>query len=425
MDIGPSLYINLAVSVLLSAIFSGVEIAYLSANRLRLELDRNSHTLPARLVRHYIAHPNPFIAALLVGNNAALVVYSMAMSALLNPWLARFSTNGSFQLVSQTLVSTVLILLLAEFLPKALFRAHPIGVLRFFSIPIAFFYAIFYPLSLLITRFSAWLLRLITGHRLSNTEPVSAFGRVDLNNLVDQAAHTQEVNDEPATSELRIFQNALEFHEVKVRDCLVPRPDVAAIDVTDTIPQLQELFISSNYSRIPVYEGNIDNIIGYVNAKALFSHPGAIRDVVRPLPFVPETMRAGLLLQQFIKSQTSIAVVVDEFGGTAGIITIEDLVEEIFGEINDEHDTQSVIIRRTGANEYLLSGRAEVDAVNEQLELNIPESEDYDTIAGFILSQQPSIPKPGDVITIDRFQFRILQVDANRIDLLHLTIAED
>lgn len=416
-------YVTLAVSLLLSALFSGVEIAYLSANRLRLELDRKQHSLTSRIVQLYVEYPGQFIASILVGNNIAIVLYGIAMQDLLQPWLISYSADASFQVVSQTIISTIIILILAEFLPKALFRTHPNAFLKVFAFPIFFFYILLYPISRGMTWLSSVLLGLIMHEQVGDEGARIVFGKTDLNHLVDEFSQNKpsEDDDEDLEHEIKIFQNALEFSDIKVRECFIPRTDIVGIELTESVDKLCNLFISSSYSRIPVYEDSVDNILGYVNAKAIFRHPAAIRDVMIELPFVPETMKAGKLLTQFIRTSSSMAIVVDEFGGTAGLITIEDIVEEIFGDIQDEHDTSSVIMKCVAPGRFVFSGRAEVEAINEHFDLGIPEVEAYDTIAGYILDQEPSIPKPNDELEIGPYRVKILRVDGSRIKLVELT----
>lgn len=427
MDSPLAVYLGLAISVVLSALFSGMEIAFLSANRLRLELDKKSHSISTRIIQIYTDYPNQFIASILVGNNLSVVVYGMAMSALLTPWLSALAANESLVLITETLISTIFILLVAEFLPKTIFRASPNTFLKVFAVPVFFFYIVFYPVSRGITWLSARLISLFTHQRVNPHAPPAAFGKTDLNYLVDEASNSL---DEPSETndyehEIKVFQNALEFSDVKIRDCLVPRPDIEAIEVNATIGELRDLFLATSFSRIPVYEDNVDNIIGYVNAKSLFRHPKSIRDILFPIQYIPETAKANKMLTQLIRTSQSIAIVVDEFGGTAGLITIEDLVEEIFGEINDEHDTNNIVMKRISPTEYILSGRAEVDELNHRFSLDIPESEGYDTIAGYILDQHPSIPNANDELQLGSFLIHILQVDESRIVLVRLTVLDD
>ena len=420
-----STYLIFALSVLFSAVFSGTEIAFLTANRLRLELDKKRNPLLARIISVYTDRPALFIASILVGNNVAMVLYGMVVANLLNPVLASLKEDPWLLLITQTILSTIFLLIVAEFLPKAICRMHANTFLKIFALPIFFFYILFYPLSKGMTLLSGHLVRIFTRRNLVTTTEPTLFGRNDLNVLIEEAAQQQKDDDEDdehngSRNALRIMQNALDFSEAQVRDCYVPRPDIVAIDVNDSVEELRTLFIASNYSRIPVYENSIDNIIGYVNAKMLFLHPESIRKNLLALPFIPETMSAKTLLSNFIHTSKSMAIVVDEFGGTAGLVTIEDLVEEIFGEINDEHDHTTVIMREVEEGVYQLSGRAEVEEVNERFDLNIPESDDYDTVAGYILSHQASLPQAGEACTIDDNEIRILKVEGSRIVLVEL-----
>lgn len=421
-----SIYWLFALSLLFSALFSGTEIAFLTANRLRLELDKKQNPLLARLLSIYTSNPALFIASILVGNNVALVLYGLAISEILNPYLGGFFSDPWLLLLLQTLLSTILLLLFAEFLPKAICRIHANGLLKVLAFPIFVFYILFYPVSKLMTLLSGHLVRLFTKRNLLTTPQPTIFGRNDLNVLIEEAAQQSEEEDEhdpdPSRNALRLMRNALEFSEAKVRDCYVPRPDIVMIDVNDSLEELRALFISSNFSRIPVYENTVDNIIGYVNAKSLFRHPDSIRQILISLRFIPETMSASRLLSDFIHSSSSMAIVVDEFGGTAGLVTIEDLVEEIFGEINDEHDRLDIQMSEVGEGVYHLSGRAEVEEVNERFGLKIPESDDYDTVAGYILAHHPSIPVEGATCVIEDYTFRILKVEGSRITLVELTL---
>ena len=399
-------------AVAMSALCSGVELAYMSANRLRIEIDRDKRSISGRIIQRYLRNPGLFIASILVGNNVALVVYGMMMNRLLDPLVAGLAVYGD------TLVG--------EFLPKVLSKMHPNGFLRFFAVPSYFLYVVFYPLSLFMSWVSQTLIRAITRREVLAEGSEFTFGRTDLNLLVEQAAMQKDDEEADAHNEheLRIFRNVLDLDNVKLRDCLVPRMDIEAVDVKSSVGDLQRLFVETQFSRIPVYESSVDNIIGYVNAKSLFSRPKTIREVVLPLPYVPESMKAGTLLTQFIKNSLSMAIVVDEFGGTAGLVTIEDLLEEILGEINDEHDLSTLVIKKLDEKTYRFSGRAEVAEINEQYGIGIPESESYDTIAGFILHYQPEIPSAGDEIEIENFKFCIERVDASRIRLVRMEITD-
>ncbi len=418
MDYNPAI---IGLSVLFSALFSGMEIAFVTANKLRIELDRKQETFASRIVQIFTHNPSQYIATMLVGNNIALVVYGIGMAKLLEPLLLRVIDNEMGLLLVQTLLSTALILVTAEFLPKSLFRMHPNGFLNFFALPMLFFYIVFYPISKFSTWISVSIIKGLLRQNIKFGEEKRIFGKIDLDHLVGEA-QASERDDLKHEHDIRMFQNALDFSEVKLRDCMIPRTDIEAIEVYSTIAELTEKFIETSYSRIPVYQGNIDNIIGYVNSKDLFKKPQSIKSKLLKLDFVPETMLAHKLLTSFIKEQKSIAIVVDEFGGTAGLVTIEDIIEEIFGEIDDEHDSSEFIEKQLSDTEYILSGRLEVSYLNEKYRLNIPESEEYDTLAGFVISNYQSIPKPQQEIKIENFSIKVTKMDRTRIDLMQLTI---
>lgn len=418
MDYNP---VIIGLSVLFSALFSGMEIAFVSANKLRIELDRKQGTISSKIVSIFTQNPGQYIATMLVGNNIALVVYGISMARILEPFISNYFDNEFTLVLLQTIISTIIILVTAEFLPKSIFRLHPNGFLNFFSLPMLFFYVIFYPISKIATWISLGFIKFVLRKEVKLGEERRIFGKIDLDHFVGevQSSEGDESNHE---HDIRMFQNALDFSEIKVRVCMIPRTDIEAIEVNSSIAELKEKFINTSYSRIPVYQGNIDNIIGYVNSKDLFKKPQSIKSKLLKIDFVPETMLANKLLTSFIKDQRSIAIVVDEFGGTAGLVTIEDIIEEIFGEIDDEHDFVEFVEKQLSANEYILSGRLEVGYLNEKYKLNIPESDEYDTLAGFVISQHQSIPKPQEVITLDNFRIKVAKMDRTRIDLLHLTL---
>ncbi len=417
MDYNP---VIIGLSVLFSALFSGMEIAFVSSNKLRIELDRKQGTFISRIVHVFTQNPGQYIATMLVGNNIALVVYGIGMAKILEPTLNLFISNELSILLLQTLVSTIIILVTAEFLPKSIFRLHPNAFLNFFSLPMLIFYVLFYPISKVATGISLFFIKYVLRKRVKLGEEKRIFGKIDLDHFVGEA-QASEGDDTNHDHDIRMFQNALDFSEIKVRVCMIPRTDIEAIDVNSTIPDLKEKFISTSYSRIPVYEGSIDNVIGYVNSKDLFKKPQSIKSKLLKVDFVPETMLANKLLASFIKEQKSMAIVVDEFGGTAGLVTIEDIIEEIFGEIDDEHDSDEFVEKQLTEHEFIFSGRLEVGYLNEKYKLNIPESEEYDTLAGFVISKHQSIPKPQEVIILDNFTIKVAKMDRTRIDLLHLT----
>ena len=409
--------ILIVLMLLLSAFFSGMEIAFTSKNRLKLEIDRKQSRMFDRIADIFSRHPGQYITTILVGNNIALVIYSLYMSLLLRGifyalgWES-IARNGSVAI--ETAVSTVIIIFFAEFLPKSVFRNNPNFYYRALAPVIYFFYLLLYPIARLTTLISHGILRL-TGRRVEERTTTHSFDREDLASLLD--TNSSEPRPEP-DNELKLFQNALDFADLRVRDCMVPRVDVEAVDIDDTtIEQLTARFVDSKYSRIFVWRKSIDNIIGYINSKSLFTRPAGISDVMMQVNFVPETMPLQLVLQNFIKHRTNIAVVIDEFGGTAGVISLEDVLEQIFGEIEDEHDVPDLTEKQVGPDEYVLSCRLEVKYLNEKYGLGIEESREYDTLAGFIIFNYEGIPTAGETVFVGGLQVRILRTTRSRIDL--------
>ncbi len=409
--------ILIVLMLLLSAFFSGMEIAFTSKNRLKLEIDRKQSRMFDRIADIFSRHPGQYITTILVGNNIALVIYSLYMSLLLRGifyalgWES-IARNGSVAI--ETAVSTVIIIFFAEFLPKSVFRNNPNFYYRALAPVIYFFYLLLYPIARLTTLISHGILRL-TGRRVEERTTMHSFDREDLASLLD--TNSSEPRPEP-DNELKLFQNALDFADLRVRDCMVPRVDVEAVDIDDTtIEQLTARFVDSKYSRIFVWRKSIDNIIGYINSKSLFTRPAGISDVMMQVNFVPETMPLQLVLQNFIKHRTNIAVVIDEFGGTAGVISLEDVLEQIFGEIEDEHDVPDLTEKQVGPDEYVLSCRLEVKYLNEKYGLGIEESREYDTLAGFIIFNYEGIPTAGETVFVGGLQVRILRTTRSRIDL--------
>ena len=403
--------------LLLSAFFSGMEIAFTSKNRIKLEIDRKQSRMFDSIAEVFARHPGQYITTILVGNNIALVIYSLAMSMLLREiyaglgW-AELAREGSVAI--DTAVSTVIIIFFAEFLPKSVFRNDPNFYYRALAPVIYFFYILLYPVARFTTLLSHGILRLL-GRRVEEKNITPSFDREDLAALLD--AGGQEAHSEP-DNELKLFQNALDFADLRVRDCMVPRVDVEAVDIDDTtIEQLTARFVESKYSRIFVWRKSIDNIIGYVNSKSLFTRPERISDVMMEVNFVPETLPLQLVLENFIKHRSNIAVVIDEFGGTAGIISLEDVLEQIFGEIEDEHDVPDLVEKQVGADEYVFSCRLEVKYLNERYGLGIEESREYDTLAGFIIYHYEGIPGAGETVFIGNLQLRILRTTRSRIEL--------
>jgi CBS domain containing-hemolysin-like protein len=417
------LVILILVSILFSAFFSGMEIAFVSANKLRIEIDRKQKKAFATLVSFFNKHPSRFIATMLVGNNIALVIYGIAFAMLMEePIRSVLGDNAdAATLLVQTLISTLIILLTAEFLPKTLFRLNPNNSLRLLSLPILLFYVILYPVTILTIGISDFTMKHL--FRVSPYTEASkpVFGKVDLDHFLTNLQPEQNTNGEE-TGDLKIFQNALEFSGLKVRECMIPRTDVIALEIDAPMEDLSERFIETGLSRILIYHDTIDNVIGYVNSKDLFRKPQKIKSHLKPIRIVPETLPVNKLLTGFIKEGKSIALVVDEFGGTSGIITTEDIIEEIFGEIEDEHDTSDLVEKQLDKNRYLLSGRHEIDYLNEKYFLGIPNSEEYDTLAGYIIFHYESIPEKETTVELDNFLITITDVSSNRIEEAELKV---
>lgn len=402
------------ICLLLSAFFSGMEIAFLTSNKLRIEIDKSKKGVTQALIDLFISHSGMYITTLLVGNNVVMVIYGIFMSDLLVKQFEFLHLSIGVELFVDTLVSTLIILVFAEFLPKTVFRLRSNLFLKLFSVPVFLFYLLFFPLSYFSVWLGGWLLRISTGRKLGHKEPNRAFGKVDLNNLIEEG----EVNarQEEEMHEIKLFRNALDFSEVKLRECIVPRPDVVALSIDSSIEELTQLFIDTGLSRILIYKESIDDIIGYVHISTLFKDPPTIAKALSRVLIVPETMSAQRLLNLFIRDQKSVAVVVDEFGITAGIVTIEDIMEEIFGEIEDEHDHLNLKEVMISEQEYIFSGRLEVDYLNEKYHLDLEEREEYETLAGLVLYFNQSIPQEGETIVVNDLTFKILSVKNARIE---------
>lgn len=402
------------ICLLLSAFFSGMEIAFLTSNKLRIEIDKSKKGVTQALIDLFISHSGMYITTLLVGNNVVMVIYGIFMSDLLVKQFEFLHLSIGVELFVETLVSTLIILVFAEFLPKTVFRLRSNLFLKLFSVPVFLFYLLFFPLSYFSVWLGGWLLRIFTGRKLGHKEPNRAFGKVDLNNLIEEG----EVNarQEEEMHEIKLFRNALDFSEVKLRECIVPRPDVVALSIDSSIEELTQLFIDTGLSRILIYKESIDDIIGYVHISTLFKDPPTIAKALSRVLIVPETMSAQRLLNLFIRDQKSVVVVVDEFGITAGIVTIEDIMEEIFGEIEDEHDHLNLKEVMISEQEYIFSGRLEVDYLNEKYHLDLEEREEYETLAGLVLYFNQSIPQEGETIVVNNLTFKILSVKNARIE---------
>jgi CBS domain containing-hemolysin-like protein len=408
------------LTLIFSAFFSGLEIAFVTSNRLRFELNKKQRNLTSSILSIFYRNPQQFISTMLVGNNICLVIYGLLMAQIMTPWL-NFMASQFLITFTQTILATIIVLFTGEFLPKTIFRVNPNLFLRFFSWLLLIFYVLLYPIS----RFSTWIsikiLRLF-GLKINSSTQENVFSRIDLNYLIQESFENPESEIE-LENEVKIFQNALDFSKVKLRDCFVPRTEIIALEYESTTEALKETFIETGFSKIPIFKGDIDNIIGYIHTSEMFEHQKDWKKQINQIPIVPETMAAQKLMKMFLTEKKSIAVVVDEFGGTAGIVTLEDIMEEIFGEIEDEHDVHDYVAEKTGENEYLFSGRLEVDSINSRFNLNIPESDDYETISGFILHNHQHFPKINEVIRIDRFSIKCMKVTNNRIELVKVTTA--
>ena len=418
----------LLVSMLFSAFFSGMEIAFISSNRLRAEMDREKNRFSQRIIHVFYQHPNNFVSTMLVGNNIALVIYGILFAQLFDATLFAPLSDG-VRVTADTLLSTLVVLFTGEFLPKSIFKNNPNTLLTVFAVPAWICYVVLYPISRFATLLSKGLLRLI-GIRMKSAGEEKEFTKVDLDYLVQTSIDNAD-NDDEIEEEVKIFQNALDFSETKIRDCMVPRTEIDAVEDTDTIEQLRQVFIESGHSKILVYHEDIDHIIGYVHSSDMFrldknNYQLSIINcqLVREISFVPETMLASKLMTQLMQQKRSLAVVVDEFGGTSGLVSLEDIMEEITGEIEDEHDNTNHVAKQLSDHEYMLSARLEIAKINEMFDLDLPESDEYMTLGGLILHEYQSFPKLNEVVKMGRYEFKIIKNTATKIELVRLNIAE-
>ena len=417
-----NLFIIILITILLSAFFSGMEIAFVSANKLRLELDKQSEPFSSKILKMVTGNAGNYIATMLVGNNIALVIYGIAFATLLEPVFQGYFHSEFVILLMQTVVSTLIILVFAEFLPKTLFRIFPNALLNIFSFPLAFFYVLFYPITKFTVGITNSLLNgiLKTDVKANNKNPV--FGRIDLDEFVNETDVAGLEKKKNIETEVKLFKNALDFSKVKLREIMIPRTEIEMLDIRASIGELRQKFVETGYSRILFFKENIDNITGYVHSSVIFQNPKTIQPYIQNVLIVPETMPANKLLSTFIKEHRSIAIVVDEFGGTSGMVTSEDILEEIFGEIEDEHDTTDSIEKKINETEFIFSGRLEIDLLNEKYFFDLPESEEFETLAGLILYYHENIPKINSLIKIGNFHFKILKVTNTKIELVKLTL---
>ncbi len=416
MDIA---HIVILSSLLLSAFTSGVEISFITSNRLKIELDKNKGSLNGRISAYFYNNEGHFIATLLLANNVALVLFGIYFAQILNPVISSWGIESDFLiLLIQTILSTILVLTLAEFLPKAIFQLNPNGFLKTFSIPMFLVYWILFVPTSIIMFISTQFLKLFK-IELKNNEKV--FSKVDLEHYV-QDLNKRIKDEEDFGNEMQILQKALDFSKIKARDCMVPRPELISISVDDEIEKLHKLFIATGISKILIYRDNIDNVIGYVHSFELFKKPKAINEVLRSIAFVPAAIPAKELLEIFTKKKSNIAIVVDEYGGTAGVVTIEDIIEEIFGEIEDEHDKEDWLEEKISETEFRFSGRVEIDYLNENYNLKFEESDEYGTLGGYIIHQVETIPVAGAEIEVGNYKLIIEEVSDRRIEVVKLII---
>lgn len=411
-------YSIIIAAVLLSAFFSGIEIAFVSANKLKIELGKQKGEISGIVYGKFLNRPSRFITTMLLGNNISLVIYGLAMAALLEPLISPWFSSSSIILLIQTIISTVIILLFSEFLPKVVFGQYPNRMLKLFLIPASLFYYLSYPFVSIIIRISDFFLLNIL--RIENPHREQKYDLSDLNHYLDEISSNDDGRPDELDNEIQILQNVLEFSQVKARECMVPRNEITSISEDDSINNLSNKFISSGHTKIIVYRETIDNIIGYVHASEMFRNPNSIKTILLPVSMVPETMTAEEVMKIFIQKKRSMAVVLDEYGGTSGIITLEDIVEEIFGEIVDEHDKDNTVEEKLDEHRYLFSARLEVDYINETYGLHLPKSDTYETIAGYVIDQHESIPEQGEIIKTDDYLIEIKKVSGNRIELLEI-----
>ena len=416
------LIIGLLIAMIFSAFFSGMEIAFVSSNRMLVEMGREKNGLTQKAIALFYKHPNTFVSTMLVGNNIALVVYGILFAKIFDATV--FSgLDPAARVTADTLLSTFIVLFTGEFLPKTIFKSNANMMLTFFALPAWLCYVVLYPISRFATMLSKELLGMF-GVKWRSTTEDKEFTKVDLDYLV-QSSIDNAKNEEDIEEEVRIFQNALDFSETKVRDCMVPRTEIDAIEDTCDIEQLKQKFIESGHSKIVVYHEDIDHIIGYIHSSEMFRNPKDWTKSLRTMIFVPETMAASKMMQTLLAQKKSLGVVVDEFGGTSGLVALEDIVEEIFGDIEDEHDSTHYVAKQMEHGEYLLSARLEIEKVNEMFDLDLPEDDDYMTVGGLILHEYQSFPKLNEVVKIGRFEFKIIKNTATKIELVRLKVTED
>lgn len=409
-------FIITIVAIIFSGLFSGTEIAFIQSNKVRIEIDATKGGFINKIISKFNSNQDMFISTILVGNNIVLVVYGITISVILNPMLQQIYNNEAFVLIANTILSTGIILITGEFVPKTVFRINPNLMLKLFALPVSIIYVLLYPISLFISWISRQLMKLI-GVKDEQVE-TSSITMDELDNYIQQTIDEQKGKEE-VENEVKIFRNAIDFKDTHIGDCMIPRNEIVAVDMeTTTKEQLINTFVATGLSKIVVYKEDIDNVCGYIHVAELLDAEVEWKERIKPVVFTPETMLANKMMRRLMAEKKSMAIVVDEFGGTCGLVTLEDLVEEIFGEIEDEHDRQKLVERKIGENEYEFSGRVEIEHINEKFDLDIKESESYHTIAGYILDNLESLPSQGDVFELGDLKFTILNMSAARIELI-------
>jgi len=410
------------LSLIFAAFFSGMEVAFVSLSRLKIELDRQQGIFPSRIIAVFLRHPGQYLSTMLIAFHAAMVIYSMAFIWWLMPVALERISSFVGALLFSVAVAAFVFYLLADLLPKILFRMIPNVVMNVCALPLLLFYGMMYPITEMITGMSHFLVRPFTKLDPAKNVGEKIFVRVNPDDFGLGEVQAVSKEEQDAEHEIKIFRNVLDFSTIKIRDCMIPRTDIVAVDENTPIAELKQKFIDSGVSKIIVFSDDIDNVIGYVHSKEMFKNPPSIQAMTNRLTFVPETMSGNRMMQLFMQERRSIAIVVDEYGGTAGLLTLEDLIEEIFGDIEDEHDKDNLVERQISEKEYLFSGRLEIEYLNETFHLNIPEKDDYDTLAGFILYHYLNLPLVGEIIKIDPFTFVIRKATNTRIDLVQMTV---
>lgn len=424
MDGDPTLtLILIIISLAFSAFFSGIEIAFISANRLKIELDKNQGGIKANILAKFAQKPSDFIGTMLLGNNVAIVIYGMLMAVVLEPIISQYTNNTLMVLLIQTVISTLLVLIFAEFLPKAIFRINPNKIIEIFAIPLKILTTILYPLTFITVGLANLILRIFI-KKEDLAGQTFAFEKTDLDSYLEESLNKTE-NKETLDHEVKIFHKALNFSEVIARDCMIPRNEIIAFELEDEVNDLLNKFIETGLSKILIYKNNIDNIIGYIHSYEMFKNPENLKSALLPVSIVPESITANNVLEELIQKNRSIAVVVDEYGGTAGMVTMEDVIEEIFGEIIDEHDLGDISHQQLSENKFEFAGRTEIDFINDNYPIKIPQNEEYETLGGYIIQETEEIPLKGDVIQIDDFEITILEVSQARIEYVSLEVKKE